>query len=230
MKNAMKLLMAMMLIQAGLFLAGMGKAQAFEGTVDYHVKAGDHESDIEYIIKGTKLRFNVSQKAHAAAGIVDLTAKTMIILMPQQKMYMSQPFPDYKKVAEASKGKFSKTGNTETILGHTCDEYVYTTENGAAHVWLAKGIGMFQGLFQNKPTEMDSWVTLVKSKGLFPLKSSYQDKDGKEKSSMVATKLSKEAVDDSVFVPPADYKEMKMPAVDLGQLAPNMSGVKIPGF
>jgi hypothetical protein len=230
MKNAMKLLMAMILIQAGLFLAGLGKAQAFEGTVDYHVKAGGHESDIEYIIKGKKLRFNVSQKAHAAAGIADLGAKTMIILMPEQKMYMSQPFPDYKKVAAKAQGKFSDTGKTENILGYTCEEYIYTSTNGTAHVWLAKGIGLFEGLFQGKPSDLDSWVAQVKSKGLFPLKSSYQDKDGNEKSSMLATKVSKGAVDDSVFVPPADYKEMKMPKVDMSQLGSSMSGVKIPGF
>ncbi len=210
------------------------KAAAFEGVLDYHITTGDHQIDVEYLIKGHKLRFNGSEKMQNAAGIMDMDSKTMTLLMPKQKMFMKNQLTDYKKLGDKAQGKFSDTGRSDTILGYTCEEYLYQTKTGEAHVWLASNLGVFAGL-GGKADAMDSWVKVAQEKGLFPLKSVYKDQNGKEKSTMTATKVSKQSVDDSNFQVPADYKEMKMPNVDMGQLAPKagdiqMPKVKIPGF
>ncbi len=221
-----------------LFGTGISRALAFEGVVDYHISSGDHQMDMEYLIKGHKIRFNGNVKSHNSAGILDPDAKTITILMPEQKRYMVQDLTDYKKMASQAQGKFSDTGNSETILGHNCEEYLYESKSGQAHIWLASNLGFFGGLFQgpaSKSGSMDAWVKMAQDKGLFPIKSVYNGTDGKEKSTMTATKISKQTVDDSNFQVPPDYKELKMPKVDMSQLAPNagnmpMPKVNIPGF
>ena len=226
----------MVLVFGALFLSGISRAVAFEGVVDYHISSGDHQMDMEYLIKGHKVRFNGDVKTHNSAGILDPDAKTITILMPEQKMYMVQNMADYKKMATEAQGKFSDTGNNETILGHKCEEYLYESKSGQAHIWLASKLGFFGGLFQgpSSTASMDAWVKMAQDKGLFPMKSVYNGNDGKVKSTMTATKIAAQSVAESNFQVPSGYKEVKMPKMDLGNAAPSasdvMKNVKIPGF
>lgn len=222
-----------LLMGFGLVFAGLSTALAFEGVVDYHITSGNHQTDIEYLIKGHKLRFNGGEKMQNAAGFMDFDQKKLTILMAKQKMYMVSDATDYKKMSQKVQGKFSDTGHSEEILGQTCEEYLYHTDKGDAHIWLATKLGFFPG-FGGQASDMDSWVKMAQDKGLFPMKSTYYDKDGKEKTSMVATKVAAQSVDDGNFQVPDGYKEMTMPKVDMGKMAPNASdalkNVKIPGF
>jgi hypothetical protein len=218
-----------------LFGAGISKALAFEGLVDYHINASGHSMDMEYLLKGHKLRFNGNATMHNGAGILDSDKKTVTILMPEQKMYMVQNVTDYKKLASQANGTFTDTGNSETILGYKCEEYLYKSKSGLAHIWLASKLGYFGGMLHGQSGGMDAWVKMAQDKGLFPLKSVYTDNNGKEKYTMTATKIESQTVDDSNFQVPSDYKEIQMPKMDMGQMAPNagnaqMPKVKIPGF
>lgn len=211
-----------------LFGAGISKALAFEGVVDYHITSGDHKMDMEYLMKGHKLRFNGNATTHNGAGILDSDKKTITILMPEQKMYMVQNVTDYKKLASQANGKFTDTGNSETILGYKCEEYLYKSKSGLAHIWLASKLGYFGGMLQGQSGGMDAWVKMAQDKGLFPLKTVNTDNNGKEKFTMTATKVSKEPVDDSNFQVPSDYKEMQMPKMDMGQMAPKAGDIQMP--
>jgi hypothetical protein len=231
MKAAFKLWMGILLFQAGFFLTGPGIAQTFEGSVVYQMTADRGTSTLEYIRKGQKLRTNINTGESTVSSIIDMDAKTITTLMPENKSYMVMSIPDIKNnpVTILGAKEYKDTGNSETILGYHCEEWAYTSDKGSAHVWLAKGLGVFDSLKHDRGKSMDDWVYLAKLKGMFPLKASYRDRNGKEVSAMVATQVSKKPVASGVFEIPADYTEMKMPGMNLGQMGSGISGFKLPG-
>ncbi|AXG70644.1 hypothetical protein KORDIASMS9_02885 [Kordia sp. SMS9] len=74
-------------------------------------------------------------------AVITPTSSTMFMDMPGMKIK--------KKVAQEELGQLDysdkipqhtdleKTGNTKTILGYTCEEYVYKNEGGNVHAWVA---------------------------------------------------------------------------------------------
>jgi len=167
-----------------------------------------------------------------------MTTGVMTVLMPQQKMYMVMdmrktgqalaglPFGRGKKDTGARAGapaampRITATGRKETIAGHECEYYVMG-EKGDAEVCSAKGLGMFmmgQSPMGGGSSSMAALAALgtnsdaVKlfSDGFFPLKMVHTE-GGKREVVMEATRVEKKTLDASLFVPPPDYKEMKMP-------------------
>lgn len=198
-----------------VFMAGVGVARAdFEGVVDYHITMGDNKQmDTEYLIKGKKFRVNMTENGHEMSTIMDLGSKKVITLMHKQKMYMVHNMD--KAMAEASKhkpeGKFSKVSGSKTILGYSCDHYVYEGKNGKTDFWGAKGLGAFMGMGGQGKAE--DWISAIKGKGLFPLELDTTGQNDKTMT-MKATKVEKKSLGSSLFEPPAGYKKMDMP--DMG--------------
>jgi hypothetical protein len=195
-------------------------AGSFEGEVDYKMTMKNDSGEMDYFIKGHKVRTNTEMKGHKMGMILDWSAKSMVMLMDEQKMYMKHdlPTPDKSKVKVS--GKFYKTGKTQVILGRKCAEWVYESEHGKTSMWAASGMGNFAGVQGEKGGADSAWADAVKTKGLFPLKVDVMDKDGKETMTMEATKLEKKSVSSSMFEIPSDYKNM-------GDM---MGGMNIPKF
>ena len=223
-----------------LGLASVVSAQsgAFEGLVTYKMNTNGESVEMTQMYKGTKSRTEINSKGQAAAIIMDLTTGSMTTLMPAQKMYMVM---DAKKMGEALRGivpskgeqagraggaqgqppSIKATGRTEVVAGHTCEWYVMG-EKGETEVCSAKGLGFFS--FGQSPMggrgagSMSAlaalganadYVSLFKD-GFFPLKMA-QNAGGKSQVVMEATKVEQKSLDASLFVPPPDYTEMKMP-------------------
>ena len=223
-----------------LGLASIVSAQtgAFEGVVVYKMNGNGDSVEMTQMYKGTKSRTEINSKGQAAAMIMDLTTGSMTTLIPAQKMYMVM---DIRKMGEALKGivpskdeqsgratgaqrqapNIKATGRTEVVAGHTCEWYVMG-EKADTEVCSAKGLGFFS--FGQSPmrgrglSSMDALaamgadadtVKLFKD-GFFPLKMA-QNTRGKSQVVMEATKVEQTKLDASLFVPPPDYKEMKMP-------------------
>ncbi len=212
----------------GIMLLGAGSLKAagsFEGVVNYNLTMKDGTGTMDYMIKEKKIRMNMVLKGRASDVIMDMDTKQMIMMMPQQKMYMAMSIPDTQKAqAHAlASGKLTKTGNTEVIAGKTAEEWLYQSEKGTSSIWAASGMGVFMGM-SSKPNDANSaWTEAVKKNGLFPLKVVSKDKDGKMVMTMEATKMTPQTVDPGVFVPPSDYHKM-----DMGFGAAMMGG-KMPG-
>jgi len=169
--------------------------------------------------------------------IMDGAAGTMTILMPPQKQYMVM---DMKKMGQGLGGllgkgskdagsgatpgsipKITATGRKETIAGHECEYYVMG-DKGEMEVCSAKGLGMFmmgQSPMGGAMSSMASLAALATGSdaaklfadGFFPLKV-VNTEHGKKEVVMEATRVEKKPLDASLFVPPPDYKEMKMPS------------------
>jgi hypothetical protein len=176
------------------------------------------------------MRMDSAQKGQKVSVIADMKTRKTITLMHSQKMYMLNDMPATGKDKTAAKGdvKFVKTGKTEKILGRACEEWLYTFKQGKSSVWLAKGMGTFAGLMDGKNLSQDAWVKMAESKGLFPLKTVTETKGGKTMT-MMATDIQEKTLGAGLFEPPADYKKMGMPKVDMGEaLKKNIPGVKLP--
>jgi hypothetical protein len=116
--------------------------------------------------------------------------------------------------------KITATGRKETIAGHECEYYVMG-DKGEMEVCSAKGLGMFmmgQSPMGGALSSMASLAALATNSdaaklfadGFFPLKM-VNTEHGKKEVVMEATRVEKKPLEASLFVPPPDYKEMKMP-------------------
>jgi hypothetical protein len=222
----------------GLTSVVSAQSGAFEGVVVYKMNGNGESVEMTQMYKGTKSRTEINSKGQTAAMIMDLSTGSMTTLIPAQKMYMVM---DFRKMGQALRGaapskaeqgartagaqgqvpNIKATGRTEVVAGHTCEWYVMG-EKGDTEVCSAKGLGFF--MFGQSPmggrgsSSMGALAALganadylkLFKDGFFPLKMT-QDARGKNQVVMEATKVEQTSLDASLFVPPPDYTEMKMP-------------------
>jgi hypothetical protein len=198
-----------------LVVASTAGAQgSFEGVVTYQM--GNSGDTWQYSAKGSKVRIDMSS-AHMPGGvsaIMDMGAMTTTVLMTQQHMYMTMPIPQSATLPDSVHGSVTKTGS-EVIAGVPCDDYVGTDAKGAkqATTCLAHGMGNFAQFGANNPlmrqyaSRVSGFSGAMKGGG-FPLKIVKED----GQTTMLATKVEKKSLDESLFSVPAGYTQMQMPA------------------
>ncbi len=245
MKHALNVLAGLAVALAG----GLAQASGdFEGEVDMTMTTNNGKTlPMQYFVKGHRMRVktttgnNNDQKSFSGSAIFDWQTNQMTMLMDQQKMYMvNQLHPEkWKYDSNGKHFKITDSGNSEAILGHTCEEWDYTSDDANGKVWLASGIGNWWGTemaaHANKlPADQKALVNLAISKKLFPMKWETDDPSGKVKNTGVVTKVEAKSLDDSFFEPPSDYQKFDMGSM-LGNGAANtgsssgqdaLSGVK----
>lgn len=227
---------------ATLVTASLGHAaDAFEGKVSLAITSGKGKSMVmDYSIKGRKVRTDMNAEGQAFASILDLDKLEMLLLMPEQQMYMTMPVkkPVQQAMAQAqeSTADVEVTGKTETILGYTCHQILVKDKGTVTEVWAAEGLGVFAGLGQGGPmgggggpfggrgksANSAKWEEVIKTKGGFPLRVVSHDAKNRETFKMEATSIQPGAVPDSLFLPPEGYQKFQMP--DLGGLMKGLGG------
>lgn len=215
-----------------IFLGGLlsvlalpGFAAAFEGKVSLAMTSGKNTQVIDYAMKEGALRMEIAAEGSKFSSIVDLNKREMIMLMPEQKMYMVMPFKEAVETAikesELKQHNITKTGRTDTILGYKVDEYVSKDRNTTTEIWVAEGLGTFMGLSAEggpggrRRNAAQSWEAAFKGKPGFPLRVVSRDAKSKETFKMEATKIEPGKLPDSLFAPPSDYQRFQMPGLDM---------------
>lgn len=219
-----------------LFLGGLlsalslpGLAAVFEGKVSLAMTSGKNTQVIDYALKEGAMRMEIAAEGGKFSSIVDLNKREMIMLMPEQKMYMVMPFKEAVetviKESELKQHNIEKTGRTDTILGYKVEEYISKDKNATTEIWIAEGLGTFMGLSGGdgpmggrRRSTAQSWETAFKGKPGFPLRVISRDGRSKETFKMEATKIEPGKLPASLFVPPSDYQRFQMPG--LGDLNP----------
>jgi len=215
-------------------------ADSFQGKVTLAITDNKGRShDLNYSMKGSKVRMDVDAEGHTVATIMDMEKLEMLMIMSEQKMYMVMPIKKPIEAAAAKSGAYEGTaeievtGKTETILGYKCNQILVKDKGTVTEMWVAEGLGMFMGLGQqgggggmfgggHKSANASKWEEALKGKGGFPLRVISTDPKGKESFRMEATKIEPGTLPDSLFVPPAGYQKFQMP--DLGGLNPFKRG------
>ena len=187
---------------------------------------------LRYILKGTKMRTEMAaapdKKGRTSPGfasIVDWKTREMIMLMPEQKMYMVHQLPDLTEEAEKS-GKnsdveFTPTGRKEKIAGVEAEEYVGVSDGKRTEVWVTKELGKFMmanqgqsggGLFSKNKNKTAGWQKFMERGDFFALRVIQRAKEGApEEFRMEVEKIDRSAQPDALFAPPADYQKFEAP-------------------
>jgi hypothetical protein len=223
---------ATLALGAGLLFAAPARAQGFEGTVTWSLTGGgDAPHEMKQVYKGTKVRTEMNQGGMSAVMLMDGPAKTMTMIMPERRMFMSM---DLSRMAQGMEGmghetdatppKITATGKTETIAGRTCQVYRYAREAGkpeTMEICAAKGMGYFMMGSGGPMGGGGSMAGIAGAAGnpvyaemyrdgFFPLRVS-KIEGSKVTPMMVATAITPGSVDAALFQVPAGYTEMKMP-------------------
>jgi Domain of unknown function (DUF4412) len=204
-------------------LCALPAAAQFEGTVTWKMEKGQ----MAQTYKGMMVRTEMTgEGGRQGVMIMDHTARTMTMLMPEDKMYMVMNLKDMSDREDRKPPKLTDMGKTETIAGKTCHVYRYAKEAGepeTTELCAAKGMGYFLGGGRG-PMGMGrrgqgpdiaaiaanpEYAKLYKD-GFFPLRISKLE-DGKVKNEMIVTQIEAKSVEASAFTTPPDYTEMKMP-------------------
>lgn len=233
----MKLLLRLFAVGTLLTAASSFAASAFEGKVSLAMSAGKKTGQtMNYSIKGQKLRMDMEAEGNSVASITDLAKMEMLMLMPEEKMYMVMPI---KKPIEQAIGKQGEstadievTGKTETILGYKCSQILVKDKGVVTEMWVAEGLGVFMGMGngggggllggRKGGANAAKWEEALKGKGGFPLRVISRDAKGKESFRMEATKIEPGTLPDSLFLPPAGYEKFQMP--NLGDMMKGLGG------
>jgi hypothetical protein len=221
--------LASLVLALSVLSAGLAAPAAFEGKIRMRITSEGKPQEIQYAMKGARLRMEMSDGKKTMASIVDMKALQVLLLMPDEKMYMVMPFRGAMEQAQAAaaESSFEKTADTAVILGYKTTKYLARTkgEKEPVEIWAAEGIGAYFNpddfgsmAGKRKPA---AWELQLREKGFFPLRTVTKDKRGRE-TRMEVIALDKSSLPDSLFVPPADFKRFEMPG--LGGLLKGLTG------
>jgi hypothetical protein len=204
---------------------------AFEGEIEISVEmkgTAKPPSVMHAVIKGPKVRFDAPAEAMggAMAGkayqIIAVDEGKMRTVVDASKTVVEM---DIGKFAEQMKGltgaapsaspanepppKIAKTGKTDTLVGHSCEEWeVINAKSEKMTLCIAKGGG-----WPSIPAALmpgNDWAQKVLDKDNFPLRIVLNGSDGAEKMRMQVTRMDKKPIDDAQFKIPEGYRVMDM--------------------
>lgn len=166
-------------------------------------------------------------------GYIISRKKETYVVMPAQKMYM-QYSGDFSKMmnsnpmmqnSQTQKNKLkdttdwmkiwekAKTGNTKTILGYKCDEFVVRNNDGSSiHIWATKDLGTIT--IMNTPMSSNIFLHSMQKIGTyFPLLTEDIGPNGKVISKFQVAELKRQKLDDNLFKVPEGFKKMNIPGM-----------------
>lgn len=191
----------------------------FEGRVEYKLTGDDNESTkMSYFIKEGKMKIDVAGEDEGSGSMIfDTKNKKMLILMPEEKMYMEMSTQMMESKMEESDIKDSdmkRTGEKRDILGYTCEKWVYKDDDNIVESWITNELGTF--MFISDPMgrkQRPRWQSELESEGFFPMEVVVKDESGEIESTMTVTAVEKKSLDKSMFEPPKGYQKFSMPGM-----------------
>lgn len=219
---------------AGLGLALMFTTAlaAFEGRVSLAIKSGkEKEQVIDYAFKDGVVRLEPkSDEAEGTAMIMNWAKREMLVLIPEQQMYMVMPLKSgpagQTAAATEPEAKIEKTGETALILGYVCEQYLTSDQDGVTEMWITDQLGHFSGLGAGasplggmmgggrQAAAPSGWEKALESrKGAFPLRVVGRDKRGRETFRLEAKKIEPGPLPAALFAAPAGFQKLSMPTM-----------------
>jgi Domain of unknown function (DUF4412) len=177
----------------------------------------------------TETTFRVLETTYKSKDIdiTDFSAMTTTTLDPQEKTYTVLNYGEAaKKLVNQSSSpvvspNITSTGQTETIAGRTCRHWITSVMDMEFDICLAQGLNIPIGRGKNaidlkslmKTSNINPEFAKFIEGGVFPLKSSIKEGNGQWKTLLEVVSIEEKAVDDSLFIVPADYKKKESPVI-----------------
>jgi hypothetical protein len=201
------------------FTSSLSIAQdSFQGKVTFEVSDGGQNQQIGYFVKGKKFLIQPADGEGAGQGsmIYDGDKKVMIIIMNEQKMYMEMPIDPKDEISKNESIEpdyFVKTGNSQDVLGYSCDEFEFKDEGKKGLALMTKELGSF--LFMDDPESGGSsqWQKEIMSEGYFPLLVKEENSSGELETVFKVIELERMNLDDKMFSAPSGFTKFDMPGM-----------------
>ncbi len=135
---------------AALLFGSQAVAAGVQFSADMIQNAGGKTSKMRYFQGDQKQRMEMkSDDGKAVASIIDIKARRMLQLMPEEKMYMEMPLGGQLTAWAADEKTQNeyydmKPAGTETINGYVCDKYnLIPKKQGLekATTWISRKLG-----------------------------------------------------------------------------------------
>lgn len=193
----------------------------FEGVITYDMTAAGTTMQIRQMTRGGMIRQEMQGPMGAMVTLTSVEGREVTTLMPAQKMYMRINVDEMlarvqqmqQQQIDPEPADFEATGRRETIAGHACEHYEYTSGETSVDICVASGLGFVPfspGSAGGASTEarIDEWKRHF-SGGFLPLSMVVTGSD--MTMTMTATSVERNSLSPDLFEVPADYTEMKMP-------------------
>lgn len=208
------------MIIVALFLACVCQAEeSFEGNYTMEMSGKGDKASMTIWTKDSHIRMAVADKDMPGEMIMRDGLSTMLMIMPSQRMYMEMQIPDMSGKMGGEKGKpgdevpFEKTGKTKEIEGYEAHEFIFEDGREKMVIWATEELGAMP-MARGPAMQGGYAAAMQKVTGLsafFPLEVTGYKK-GKKTFHMVIKDIDKKELPDSMFLPPAGYRKMTMPA------------------
>ena len=191
-------------------------AQNFEGTIEFTRKNYFDETKYVYYITSSKVRIDELDKDLKVTGtmLIDLKTKNVKAINHDRKLHME--IKSKPSVKDLSKSKIFKTTEKRKILGYNCVKWTVNNPDykSKAVYWVIEdGSYFFLNELLSALNRKDKlalyFMQIPENAGYFPIIGEEKGFDGKLKSRLETTKMTKKKVDASKFKIPAGYKEFK---------------------
>jgi Domain of unknown function (DUF4412) len=171
---------------------------------------GPMKGDVTMSIKGNRIKTEMGKDF---ATIMDAATGDSTTIMHAQKMIMKSSGAQMKAQAKAlaDEASLTATGVKEKVGEYDCEVYNFVMAGTTMKMWVAKDYPNYASFKSEMETAMSS-LTKGSKKIEFPgmvVKSVAEVAGQKMTSTVISVKT--EAVDESIFALPADYKAMEMP-------------------
>ncbi len=223
-----------------LLSPGALAADTFEGTVTMTISSPSMKGGPQTInlsLKDGDMRTDMDTGRGAASAIFDTKNRQLIILMPQQRMYMVRPIPQPGQghapgAARSTPPSLTDTGVRETILGYACTKYTSAGESGTTDIWVTDQLGMFMGLFHgggpgSRSEAPPEWESALKGRNFFPMRVVSNTARGTFR--LEVTAVNKTSLPDSLFSAPDGWQKFDLGAIMGGAMPGGYPGGRPPG-
>lgn len=201
---------------SGVLATTAAGAQSFEGSITIRMSApgpqGARAQEMEYLMRGGKLRVNVAGPAGGMAMIAVPQDKKLYMLVAAQNSYMEMALPDPAREAASAnvpqdEVRVTRTGRMETVAGLSCEHVQLAAKTGATDVCLTKALGRFvnplNGLRQGGAPRWEQQIA-----DEFPLKVTLPDGSVP----LEVTRVERRRLANELFSVPSSYTKMAMPS------------------
>ncbi|MDZ7659550.1 DUF4412 domain-containing protein [Fodinibius sp.] len=188
-------------------------AQDFEGVIYFEMAdlAKQGMGEMPYMVKGNKGRMEINHQGQKNAMLMLPGESKMVMIIEQMNGYiemdLSNDFGNTEKDT-TSEPTMTKTGETKTIAGKTCEVWRMKSEDGTFETCMAKGMGTFM-MPQNQMQKRNApaWAQKFAEEEAMPLEI-VEIKNGKRTVQMKATKIVEKSLSDDLFKVPEGYNNM----------------------
>ncbi|MBL4593717.1 MAG: DUF4412 domain-containing protein [Flavobacteriales bacterium] len=191
-------------------------AQNFEGTIEFTKKNHYDETKYIYYVTSSMVRIDELKKDGTVSGtmLIDLKTKKVTAINHDRKLHMN--IKSKPSVKDLSKCETFKTSEKKKILGYNCVKWTVTNKDmkTKAEYWVIDNGNYFffkslLSALNRKDKEALFFMQIPENAGFFPIVGKTTGLDGKLKSKLETTKMTKKKIDANKFKIPTGYKEFK---------------------